>query len=167
SVYTSKVKLVHDATDKNFTLDDRMKQFKTATDLYKLHEQLAMVVDTINARQKLIKETIGKVQDSSLARTMRTYNDELEKLRSELLATKQKSVFADEKKLREEITEAYSSVTGQEAAPSNLAIQRAAVLQQEVKKKEEANKQIMNKFDKTVNEGLRKEGLLPGQKKGF
>ena len=167
SVYTSKVKLVHDAANKDFTLEDRKLQYKVAMDLYKQHEQLAVVVDTINARQKLIKETIGKVQDSSLARTMRTYNDELEKLRSELLATKQKSIFADEKKLREEITEAYSSVTGQEAAPSNLAIQRAAVLQQEVKKKDEANKQIMNKYDKIVNEGLRKEGLLPGQKKGF
>ena len=167
SVYTSKVKLVHDASNKDFTLEDRKLQYKVAMDLYKQHEQLAVVVDTINARQKLIKETIGKVQDSSLARTMRTYNDELEKLRSELLATKQKSIFADEKKLREEITEAYSSVTGQEAAPSNLAIQRAAVLQQEVKKKDEANKQIMNKYDKIVNEGLRKEGLLPGQKKGF
>ena len=167
SVYTSKVKLVHDASNKDFTLEDRKLQYKVAMDLYKQHEQLAVVVDTINARQKLIKETIGKVQDSSLARTMRTYNDELEKLRSELLATKQKSIFADEKKLREEITEAYSSVTGQEAAPSNLAIQRAAVLQQEVKKKDEANKQIMNKYDKIVNEGLRKESLLPGQKKGF
>lgn len=32
---------------------------------------------------------------------MLAYNEELEKLRSELLSTKQKSVFADEEKLRE------------------------------------------------------------------
>jgi photosystem II stability/assembly factor-like uncharacterized protein len=167
STYTSKLKLVHDAANKDFTIEDRKLQYKVAMDLYKQHEQLAALVDSINAKQKLIKETIGKVQDSSLARTMRAYNDELEKLRSECLATKQKSIFADEKKLREEITETYSAVTGQEAAPSNLTIQRTEVLKQEVKKKEDTGKQVMNKYDKTVTEGLMKEGLLPGQKKAF
>jgi hypothetical protein len=167
SVYTSKVKLVHDAGNKDFTLDDRKLQHKVALDLYKQHEQLAALVDSISVKQKLIKETIGKVQDSSLARSMRAYNGELEQLRSELLATKQKSIFADEKKLREEITETYSAVTGQEAAPSNLTIQRTEVLKQEVKKKEETGRQVMVKYDKTVMEGLKKEGLLPGQKKAF
>jgi photosystem II stability/assembly factor-like uncharacterized protein len=167
SVYTSKVKLVHDAANKDFTLEDRKLQHKVAMDLYKQHEQLAALVDSISTKQKLIKETIVKVQDSSLARSMRAYNDELEKLRSELLATKQKSIFADEKKLREEITETYSAVTGQEAAPSNLTLQRTEVLKQEVKKKEETGRQVMVRYDKTVMEGLKKEGLLPGQKKAF
>ncbi|MBK9463992.1 MAG: glycosyl hydrolase [Chitinophagaceae bacterium] len=146
SVYTSVIKLVHDATDKNFTLQDRKLQYKTAMDIYKMHEQLAGVVDTINARQKLIKDNLSKVTDSSLKKMMIAYNDELEKLRSELLATKQKSVFADEKKLREEITEVYSGVTGQEAAPSNLQVQRVTVLQQEVKKKEKESQQILKKI---------------------
>ena len=168
SVYTSVIKLVHDATDKNFTLQDRKLQHKTAMDIYKMHEQLAAVVDTINARQKLIKDNLSKVSDSSFKKMMIAYNDELEKLRAELLATKQKSVFADEKKLREEITEVYSGVTGQEAAPSNLQVQRVTVLQQEVKKKEEANKQLLKKYDETLMTGLKKEGLIPGgAKKGF
>ena len=137
-------------------------------DIYKMHEQLAGVVDTINARQKLIKDNLSKVTDSSLKKMMIAYNDELEKLRSELLATKQKSVFADEKKLREEITEVYSGVTGQEAAPSNLQVQRVTVLQQEVKKKEKESQQILKKYDQAVIDGLKKEGLIPGgPKKGF
>jgi photosystem II stability/assembly factor-like uncharacterized protein len=168
SVYTSVIKLVHDATDKNFTLQDRTLQYKTAMDIYKMHEELAAVVDTINARQKLIKDNLSKVTDSSLKKMMIAYNDELEKLRSELLATKQKSVFADEKKLREEITEVYSGVTGQEAAPSNLQVQRVTVLQQEVKKKEKENQQLLKKYDQPVMDGLKKEGLIPGgPKKGF
>jgi photosystem II stability/assembly factor-like uncharacterized protein len=170
SVYTSVIKLVHDATDKNFTLQDRKLQHKTAMEIYKMHEQLAAVVDTINARQKLIKDNLSKVTDSSFKKMMIAYNDELEKLRAELLATKQKSAFADEKKLREEITEVYSGVTGQEAAPSNLQVQRVTVLQQEVKKKEETNKQLLKKYDETLMKGLKKEGLIapkPGEKKGF
>jgi photosystem II stability/assembly factor-like uncharacterized protein len=172
SVYTSPLKVVHDASNKDFTLEDRKLQYKTAMELYKMHEQLAAVVDTINAKQKIIKENLSKVTDSTLKRAMVAYNEELEKLRSECLATKQKSIFADEKKLREEITEVYGAVSGQEAAPSNLQIQRTVVLQQEVKKKDDAGKQIQKKYDNTVMEGLKKEGLIqtqpkPGEKKPF
>jgi len=168
SVYTSKVKLVHDPLDKNFTLEDRKKQYKAAMDLYQLHERLASVVDTINDRQKMLKENMAKVSDSSLRKSMQTYHDELEKLRSECLATKQKSLFVDEKKLREEITEVYSGVTGQEAAPSNLQLQRITTLQSEVKKKEEEQKQVLKKYDVWVKERLWTEGITaPKEKKGF
>ncbi len=172
SVYTSPLKVIHDVSNKDFTLEDRKLQYKTAMELYKMHEQLAVVVDTINAKQKIIKENLSKVTDSALKRSMVAYNDELEKLRSECLGTKQKSIFADEKKLREEITEVYGAVSGQEAAPSNLQIQRTTVLQQEVKKKEDTHKQILKKYDNTVMEGLKKEGLIqaapkPGEKKPF
>jgi hypothetical protein len=168
SVYTSPLKVVHDISNKDFSLEDRKLQYKTAMDLYKAHEQLAEVVDTINARQKLIKDNIDKVTDSTLKRTMRAYTDELEKLRAECLGTKQKSIFADEKKLRENITEIYAAVSGQEAAPSNLQVQRATILQQEVKTKAQNNQQIIKKYDQVITEGLKKEGLIPGGgKKGF
>ena len=104
---------------------------------------------------------------------MLQYNDELEKLRAECLATKQKSIFADEKRLREEITDVYAAVVGQEAAPSNLQVQRATVLQQQVKTKDLSNQQILKKYDDLVMDGLRKQGLLkpeplkPGDKKPF
>lgn len=168
SVYTTKVKLVHDPSDKNFTLEDRKKQYKAATDLYQLHERLAAVVDTINDRQKMLKENMAKVTDSSLKKSMQSYHDELEKLRTECLASKQKSLFVDEKKLREEITEVYSGVTGQEAAPSNLQLQRITTLQAEVKKKEEEQKQVLKKYDVWVKDRLRQEGVTgPKEKKGF
>ncbi len=170
SVYSTKLKLVHDPSDKNFTIEDRKKQYKTAMDLYQLHERLATLVDTINDRQKILKDNMDKVSDSSLKRTMRIYLDELEKLRAECLATKQKSVFVDEKRLREEITEIYAGVTGQEAAPSNLQVQRTITLQSEVKKKEETGKQIIKKYDERIKQGLIKEGLIAPQaveKKGF
>jgi hypothetical protein len=168
SVYTSVVKVVHDISNKDFSLEDRKLQYKTAMDLYKLHEQLAAVVDTINAKQKLIKDNLDKVTDSTLKRTMVAYNEELEKIRAECLATKQKSIFADEKKLREDITAVYTAVSGQEAPPSNLQIQRVTVLQQDVKKKDQENQQVLKKYDQVVIDGLKKEGLIPGGgKKAF
>jgi hypothetical protein len=166
SVYTKTIKVLHDASNKEFTPEDRKLQYKTAMDIYKMHEELAKTVDTINARQKLIKDNLNKVTDSSLKRMMVQCNDELEKLRSECLATKQKSIFADEKKLREEITDIYGAVCGQEAAPSNLQVQRVTVLQQQVKTKEQQNTAILKKYDKQIMDGLKKEGLIsqPGKK---
>ena len=55
SSYTTPIKLVHDASNKEFTLADREAQYKTAMEIYKMHEQLASVVDIINAKQKIIK----------------------------------------------------------------------------------------------------------------
>ncbi len=173
STYTTTVKLLHDASNKDFTLADRTAQYKTAMDLYKLHEQLAAVVEQINAKQKVIKDNLDKVTDSTLKHNMQAYYNELEQLRSECLATKQKSIFADEKKLREEITEVYGAVVGQEAAPSNLQLQRLAVLQQQVQTKEKNGNQIVKKWDDSIMDGLRKQGLIkpeplkPGDKKPF
>lgn len=166
SVYTSTVKVIHDNTNKDFTLEDRKLQNKTALELYKSHEQLAALVDTINARQKLLKDNMNQVSDSSLKRSMKAYYEELEQIRAASLATKQKSIFADEKRLREEITEVYMAVNNQEAAPSNLQVQRTGDLKQKVKAKEQEVNSVLKKYDKTINEGLKKEGLVP-KKKSF
>jgi photosystem II stability/assembly factor-like uncharacterized protein len=168
STYTTTIKVIHDASNKEFTPEDRKLQYKIAMDIYKMHEDLAKTVDTINARQKIIKDNLNKVTDSSLKKMMVQYNDELEKLRSECLASKQKSIFADEKKLREEISDVYGAVCGQEAAPSNLQAQRVTALQQQVKTKEQQKNTILKKYDKQVMDGLKKEGLTgPGEKKPF
>jgi photosystem II stability/assembly factor-like uncharacterized protein len=170
SVYTTPIKLVHDASNKDFTLADRTLQYKTAMEIYKMHEQLAATVDSINIRQKLLKDNMDKVADSGLKKTMKQYYDELELIRAESLATKQRSIFAEEKKLREDISDVYGAVVGQEAAPSNLQIQRITTLQGEVKKKEQAVQVVMKKYDDTIMNGLKKEGLIklpPGTKKPF
>ena len=173
STYTSSIKLMHDAANKDFTLADRTAQYKAAMDVYKMHEQLAAVVDQISAKEKLIKDNLDKVTDSTLKHNMQAYSEELEKLRAECLATKQKSIFADEKRLREEITEVYAAIVGQEAAPSNLQLQRVTVLQQQVQTKEKSGQQIIKKWDDSVIDGLRKQGLIkpeplkPGDKKPF
>jgi hypothetical protein len=87
------------------------------------------------------------------------FSDKLEEQRSQLLATKQKSAFADEKRLREKITDVYSAVASQEAPPSNLQIQRAETLQKEVAQKKQDVQAVNNKYFKQVFDELVKEGL--------
>jgi lipase chaperone LimK len=97
-------------------------------------------------------------------KSLQKYNDQLETLRAECLATKQKSLFADEERLRERISEVYASVCMQEAAPSNLQLQRVGLLQTEVTNAELTNTNLTTKYYKKVKEALIKEGLLKEEK---
>ena len=107
----------------------------------------------------MLRENIIKVKDTASKKLLQDYMVKLEELRSTLLATKQKSIFADEKKLREEITDVYSAVAGQEAAPSNLQLQRVTQLQEKEVKAEESRTVLTKQFDTKISAALAKEGL--------
>ncbi len=158
--YTQTIKLVHDEKNKDFSLADRQLQYKTAMLLYKMHEELAAAVDDINEKQKMIKDNLEKVKDPATKKIMEEFNAKLETERAEMLATKQKSIFADEERLREKISDVYASVAGQEAPPSNLQVQRVGLLEKDVIKSKMAVKQINDKYYKPVFDQLVKEGLV-------
>jgi photosystem II stability/assembly factor-like uncharacterized protein len=134
--YTSTLTLVHDTSNKDFSLADRKLQYDIAMQCYNMHERLAHVVDNINAKQLWIKQHLDSVNDEKTKKLLGQCNDTLERLRTTLLASKQKSIFADEKKLREDISDVYSDVAGNEARPSNLQIDRVKELQDRVAKAE-------------------------------
>ena len=163
-VYTKPLKLVHDPKDKDFTLADRQAQYKTAMQLYGLHEKLAATVDSLNSKQRLLRTSMAKVKDSTTKKLLQEYSTKLEELRSTLLATKQKSAFAEEKKLREEISDVYVAVVNQEAKPSNLQVQRIVQLQQKVQKAEEDRKVLMKLYQQRMEAALAKEGLSENMK---
>lgn len=157
--YTQKITLVHDIKNKDFTLEDRKQQYKIAMQLYNLHESLAATVDSINSKQRMIKLNMDRTKDTATKVLLKEYWTKLENLRTTLLASKQKSIFADEKKLREEITEVYSAVAGVEIRPSNLQTTRANELQSQVQKAGQAKNAIVKEMDPKSEAALNKEGL--------
>lgn len=168
--FAAPVKLVHDASRKDFTLQDRNLQYKTAMNIYSLHEQLAKVVDDINSKEKVLKRGIDSANDKKSKTLLTEYYDKLEALRGTLLATKQTSIFVDEERLRERISQLYLAVVFQEAAPSNLQIQSIGVLQQEINKAEQTNealtKTYFNKAQDILNRSSEiKKELRPKLKK--
>jgi hypothetical protein len=130
--YSQPLVMQHDASDPNFTLDDRKLQYKTAMELFATHEQLAKLVNDIQDKQRVLKDTIAKVTNVKAKKKLQTTYDQLETLRAELVPTKPNSAFADEKRLREEITEVYRAVCGNESAPSNLQLEQVGVLKGKV-----------------------------------
>ena len=75
------------------------------------------------------------------------------------MATKQKSIFADETKLREEITEAYSAVVQSQQRPSNLSIERIPVLQKRIDQSKATFQEIKDKQGSKFLKQLKDEGL--------
>ncbi len=161
---SSSVVMQHDDKNPNFSKEDRQLQYKTAMDIYRLHESLAKVVDDISGRQKQLKKYMDSTSNKKLKLTLQEYYDQLEALRANCLATKMKSVFADEERIRERITDLYMAVAMQESAPSNLQLQRVGVLKGEVDGAAQSNEAIVAKYDAKVKAALIKEGLLKDDK---
>jgi hypothetical protein len=128
--YDSDLKLVHNDDNEDYTTGDEQLLQKTVMQLYNLHEDLYALVEKINSEQKMIKDNTDSVKTNKSKKLLSDYNGKLEALRATLLATKSKSMFADEERLREHISEVYTSLCYQEAKPTNLQIERVTQLKE-------------------------------------
>jgi hypothetical protein len=108
----------------------------------------------------MLKLNKDKLKEAKAQTLLNEYHAALENLRGTLLASKQKSIFADEEQLRERITEVYSAVAMHEARPSNLQIQRVSVLQKELNEASEKHADIVKKFDADARKELAKAGVV-------
>lgn len=157
-VYDSKMDLKAEEKP-GYTLADREVQYNTAMKIYHMHEQLAALADDISGKQKSLKLLMDKMQNPKEKKIVEQYYDSLETLRGTLMGTKQTSIFADEERIRENLSEIYSSVCYQEVKPSNLQEERVTGLQAEIKKAEEKNAALTKLFSAKIKPFQEKENL--------
>lgn len=119
-IYTSKVNCLHDESNKNFTPADRKLVYDKTQELLVIYNSLNQTLDSIVLLQNQLQaDTVAFAKNKKL----KAKHEELQKIKAELTATKQKSVFADEKKIREEISSLYSNFCGMESAPNSTQIE--------------------------------------------
>jgi len=119
-IYPSKVNCVHDESNKNLTVADRKLVYDKTHELLAVYNSLNSTLDSIVLLQKQLKaDTVAYAKNKKL----KAKYDELQKIKAELTATKQKSVFADEEKIREQISKLYSNFCGMESAPNSTQIE--------------------------------------------
>lgn len=158
--YETPINVTHDADDKKFSLADRMAVHASAMKLYNMQEQLYRLVDKINKEQAWVKASDSTLKTAKGKKQLQDYNTTIENLRATLLGTKQKSIFADEKKLREEISELYGELAYREAPPSPLQLERITLLQEEVNKAEKSYENILTQQSAKVRETVAAEQKL-------
>ncbi|WP_462222674.1 VPS10 domain-containing protein [Ferruginibacter sp.] len=161
-VYDSKLELKAEEKP-DYTLADREVQYATAMKLYNMHEQLAALAADVSGKQKNLKLVMEKMQNPKEKKVVQQYYDSLETLRGTLMGTKQASIFADEERIRENITNLYTSVCYQEVKPSNLQEQRVLGLQADIKKAEEKNVTLTKTFSDKVK-AIQEKQQLPKSK---
>lgn len=154
--YENKLVMQRDSASEMST-EDMQLQYDAAMNLYNLHEDLAKLVDSISTTEQLLKNNLAAVKNPKVKKLIEEYNNKLEDLRSRCLATKQKSIFADEKKLREDITDVYAAICNQETPPSNLQMERIQTLQQQFADAKKVKAAINTQYHEKVQAALLKE----------
>jgi photosystem II stability/assembly factor-like uncharacterized protein len=119
-IYSSKVNCVHDASNENLNLAQRKLVYEKAHEIQSVYNSLNNTLDSITLLQNQLKaDTIAFAKNKKL----KSKYDELQKIRANLTATKKTSIFADEEKIREQISKLYSAFCGMESAPNSTQLE--------------------------------------------
>jgi len=131
--YLSTVRCIHDNGNKDLSLIDRKLVYDKAMALQAMYTRLAKTIDTIASLQAKLKADTVAFNKSTSSKVI---YDDLEKVRAALMATKQTSMFADEEKIREKISELYGTFCSMEAKPNATQLQAIESLEAELKAQE-------------------------------
>ncbi|HRD38460.1 MAG TPA: hypothetical protein PLC65_07500, partial [Bacteroidia bacterium] len=144
--YEGKVNCIHDAANKDLSEADRKLVYEKATQLKTLYSNINNTIDTINLYQnQLKKDTVAfKKNKNAMA-----FHADLQKVKSDLMATTKKSIFADEERLREKVSKLYGSFCGMESKPNATQLESIDDLSNEFsKKKKEMEAALMKHLPK-------------------
>ena len=156
--YTETVNMLHDDSNKDLTPQGSQDLYNTCMQLFALHERLAAVVTDINAKQAVLKMAADSAKDAKLKKAAGDYWNKLEALRGTLLPVKAKSIFADERRIREEISEVYTGLCFQEASPSNLQSNSVKRLTDSLNLVEQKKTVLMNEIESKLKAKLKTAG---------
>jgi photosystem II stability/assembly factor-like uncharacterized protein len=140
--FTSTVKCVHDSTNKNLTLAQRQLVYAKAMELQGLYNQVNNAIDSINYYQELLKSDSAAYSKRKHAIA---FYDDLQKVKGELMGVKKTSIFADEKRVREKVSELYGNFCYTEAAPDKTQLEAIEDLKKEFGVQQDALQKVMVK----------------------
>jgi photosystem II stability/assembly factor-like uncharacterized protein len=138
--YLSKLNCIHDTANHDLTPEDRKLVFDKSMQLMTLYNKVNLSIDSIMHLQASLKS------DSVVFRknkNLKLFHDDLQLIKAELMATKKTSIFADEERIRERVSELYGTFCGMEAKPNSTQLEAITVLQKDYDAQEE-------KFKKTL-----------------
>jgi photosystem II stability/assembly factor-like uncharacterized protein len=140
--YTSIVKCVHDNENKNLNSDQRQVVYEKAMQLQKLYNDVNGSIESINAYQMLLKsDSIAYLKNKNA----QAFYTDLQTAKGELMATKKKSIFAEEKRVREKVSELYGNFCWMEAAPNSTQLEAIDVLQKDYDTQKDALDKVITK----------------------
>ena len=139
---TGTLNCIHDNANKDMSIEDRKKVYQKAMQLQTLYNDLNNTIDSINTYQTGLKvDTVA----FSKNKNAKTFYEDLQKVKSELMATKKTSIFADEERIREKVSSLYGNFCGMQAKPNSTQLEAIDVLQTDYNTQKDALKKVITK----------------------
>ena len=115
-----------------FTVADRQEQFEAAERVKKLFARMSKLVGEINSVRQGA-EAVGEKAPEPIKAAASALSEKADAIRKELVATKEGGAITGEERLREFVDDVYGGITSTEGRPPAYLIERANVLDRELK----------------------------------
>jgi photosystem II stability/assembly factor-like uncharacterized protein len=145
----------------DYSQSERKKQFDLSMKIYNELESLSSKMKEVVSFQAQIDSLILIVKDDKLKTGLKMYRDSLDNIRKEMVPTKHTSIFADEERLRERVSQVYAQVLSYEGEPNNYVYKRMEGLKKEVEVLTERHSKINTKQLVSLNKKLIEKGMKP------
>lgn len=147
------INLVTD-TRSTATAKERELDHEAVMRTFKMQEQLATLMDSVLAEEKIIKDL------KSTSPVIKEYYDSLEAVRAELVPVKEGRtvIFVDEEKLRDKISDIYAGVNFFVGAPTTSQVEGLNRLQRDMTANEKKLEDRKKNYRPKVKSQLQKDG---------
>ena len=152
--FTGTIELIKDPISQHKDADIAAHQ-SAVKEVYTLTEELAFFNHQVLGMIDSSKAMMATASNSGLKKSLQSYIDKLEKVRKELVATKEGLGITGEERIREKLSELYGSVVGYDGRPTDSQLERIKGLKFELNKQKEIAGTIWKTDLPKVNNGLK------------
>jgi photosystem II stability/assembly factor-like uncharacterized protein len=159
--YTAPLQIAMDPRA-TYNLEDRKAQFDLALKLRDLLGHMTYTVDSITGVRDATSALAAKVPEKDALRTrLEKLHDDVDQLRSKIVATKEGGAVTGEERIRELLGNVYGNVIGYDGRPTNDQVDRTAALGHELEDVLTSFKSLTDKELPSLNAALAKKKLEP------
>ena len=146
----------------SFSAADRKLQYEAAMKAHGLFGRMTDLADRLAGLKALAEARKDAPTISSSARALAgKFADQADKLRKEIVATKEGGAITGEERLREHLDEVYGALLSYEGRPGDYQLARVAALERELADLEAQSRSLVEKDLPALNEALKHDQLEP------
>jgi photosystem II stability/assembly factor-like uncharacterized protein len=162
-VYTSKLKVVLDPRA-TYNEQERREQFDLAMKLHQMLSRMSFGVESmVDLRDAAAADAQKLPANDALRNSLQQFAQQVDALRSKIVATKEGGAITGEERIREFMTEVYSDVNNYEGKPTRQQVERTDALGRELEDVMNEFQQLTAKQLPAINSGLQRKKLPPLQ----
>lgn len=160
-VYTGKLEVMLDPRA-TFTVEDRKAQYDLIMKLYKMLYRMSYTVASVSSVHDAAQDRAAKLpQNDALRKKLEQLAQQVDGIRSKIVATKEGGAITGEQRIREYTTEVYGDVSGYEGKPTAEEVARTEALDRELGDVIAEYDQLTSSQLPAINSALGKKKLQP------